>query len=278
MRNFQANRGLGSTGSCDGHTWSALVEATWAFGDRILVLTAPNLRGDDVADLQARLARLGFDAGRVDGIFGPRTAQALETFQANCGLVVDGVCGAKTVRVLTRVSTQTGDGPGIATLREQERLRVPPGSLARCRVVVGQFGGLSALARAISRELRLRGATVMSLDEPDAVTQASAANHFGADVYLGFEATSNAVSVVHYYQVPSFESAGGRALADAIASEFTAGPLNITTQGMRLPVLRETRMTAVVTTLGPVGLVGGLTPQISTRLLAALQVWASSAG
>ena len=27
----------------------------------------------------------------------------------------------------------------------------------------------------------------MSLDEPDAVAQATAANHFAADVYLGFE-------------------------------------------------------------------------------------------
>ena len=53
--------------------------------------------------------------------------------------------------------------------------------------MVGQFGGLSALTRTLSRELRLRGATVMSLDEPDAVAQATAANHFAADVYLGFE-------------------------------------------------------------------------------------------
>ena len=37
------------------------------------MLTAPNLRGEDVAELQRILARLGFDCGRVDGIFGPDT-------------------------------------------------------------------------------------------------------------------------------------------------------------------------------------------------------------
>ena len=30
----------------------------------------------------------------------------------------------------------------------------------------------------------------MSLDEPDAVAQATAANHFAADVYLGFESST----------------------------------------------------------------------------------------
>ena len=55
------------------------------------MLVAPNLRGDDVSDLQATLARIGFDCGRVDGIFGPRTSWALEDFQRNSGLYVDGV-------------------------------------------------------------------------------------------------------------------------------------------------------------------------------------------
>ena len=43
------------------------------------------LRGDDVAELQQDLGALGFDAGRVDGIFGPRTKDALEQFQRNIG-------------------------------------------------------------------------------------------------------------------------------------------------------------------------------------------------
>jgi N-acetylmuramoyl-L-alanine amidase len=278
VRDFQTARGMPAIGRCDEHTWAALVEATWAFGDRILVLTSPNMRGDDVAELQSRLARLGFDAGRVDGIFGPDTARALEAFQANCGLVSDGVCGAGTVRVLVRVSSQTGTGPGVTAIRERELLRTGLGSLARCRVVVGHFGGLGALTRSLARELRVRGATVMSLDEPDAVAQALAANHFGADVYLGFETTPEPAAVVHFYRVPTFESAGGRALAEALAARCAdAVGVAATTQGMRLPVLRETRMPAIVATLGPVRTVTDRSPQLVQQVVAALELWVSRA-
>ena len=77
MRTFQSARGLRSDGVCDEQTWTALVEASWRLGDRLLFLTSPNLRGDDVAELQSRLGRLGFDCGRVDGILGPRTAASV---------------------------------------------------------------------------------------------------------------------------------------------------------------------------------------------------------
>ena len=60
-------------------------------------------RGDDVAELQARLGRLGFDAGPVDGIFGPLTAVALADFQRNSGLHPDGICGFETLQALRRV-------------------------------------------------------------------------------------------------------------------------------------------------------------------------------
>ena len=49
----------------------ALIEAGWRLGDRLLVLAAPQLRGDDVTELQDALNQLGFDCGRPDGIFGP---------------------------------------------------------------------------------------------------------------------------------------------------------------------------------------------------------------
>ncbi|MDK2784604.1 MAG: hypothetical protein PWR11_470 [Bacillota bacterium] len=56
--------------------------------------------GDDVAELQATLARLGYDPGPIDGIFGKLTEQAVRLFQARHGLVVDGVVGPATYAVL----------------------------------------------------------------------------------------------------------------------------------------------------------------------------------
>lgn len=278
MRAFQAARGLRTDGVCDEHTWLALVEASWTLGDRALYLTSPNLRGDDVAELQTRLARLGFDPGRVDGIFGPRTARAVDEFQVNCGLRADAVCGIDTVRAILRVSGQTGDGPGIAAVREREALRTGPGSVADCRLVVGQFGGLSSLTRLLARELRQRGAAVMTLDEPDAVAQALAANQFSADVYLGFESRPESPTVVHFYRVPTFESLGGRTLAEELAAGLAAVPgLEPQVEGMRLPVLRETRMPAVLVTVGAVRQTVDAAPLVVDQVLRAIELWISRA-
>ncbi len=239
------------------------------------------MRGDDVAELQSRLARLGFDCGRVDGIFGPRTGRALIDFQSNCGIHSDGVCGPTTVRAIMVVSTQSGDGPGVGAVRDRERLRIGLDSVADCRLVVGQFGGLSGLTRAIASELRRRGATVMSLDEPDAVTQAAAANHFSAHAYVGFEAKADAAAVAYFYQVPTYESAGGRALAELIidqlrnAASLLQQPVAC---GRRLPVLRETRMPAVLLQIGPVRAATDATPQLAAAVLQAIELWTLRTG
>jgi N-acetylmuramoyl-L-alanine amidase len=274
LQAFQRSRGLRVSEQCDEHCWRAIVEASWKLGDRMLLLTSPNLRGDDVADLQARLARLGFDCGRVDGILGPLTARAVAEFQTNCGLPADGICGHDTVRALERVMSQTGSGPGIATVRERERLRSSPTMLPKLRVVVGQFGGLSPITRSISRELRLAGAHVMSLDEPDAVAQALAANEYGAHVYVGLEGGLEHSSTAHFYRVPTFESVGGRTLATCLTHELCTAGLKVTDPvGMRLPVLRETRMPAVLLTIAPVRAAVDAAHELGTAGLRALESW-----
>lgn len=53
-------------------------------------------RGPEVRDLQRRLNELGYEAGPVDGIFGPLTERAVRSFQRDSGLVVDGLVGPRT--------------------------------------------------------------------------------------------------------------------------------------------------------------------------------------
>ena len=254
----------------------ALAEAGWSLGDRLLLIGAPHLRGDDVAALQAALNHLGFDCGRPDGIMGPATARALADFQRNSGLTADGICGAQTVRMLDLVARQSGTGPGVAAVRERSTI-IEHASLHTLRVVIGQFGGLSAITRSLSRALREAGATVMSTDEYDAAAHAAAANRFGASVYVGFEPISNSRSIVSYFAVPTFESVGGRTLAALIAEQLsavlTASP---ELRGMRLPVLRETRMPAVLCTLGPVREVVDNAAEITDAVVDAVVSWASS--
>jgi N-acetylmuramoyl-L-alanine amidase len=261
------------TGDCNEDTWKAIVEACWSLGDRLLMLVSPNLRGDDVNELQASLAQIGFDAGRGDGIFGPATARALEDFQENCGLYVDGVCGPDTVQVLNVVARQSGSGPGITAVRELERLTATARSLAEMRIVVGQLGGLSSLSRQVIQALRHRSATVVATDEPDPYVQAAAANRFDATVYVGFDSETAARSTVQFFAVPQFESIGGRALARCIAEECQREQFALDAEGMRLPVLRETRMPAVLVTFGDVQLAHDHAPRIVDAIVRALEAW-----
>lgn len=260
---------------CDTTTWTALVEASWELGDRALYLRSPNLRGDDVADLQTRLARLGFDCGRVDGIFGPRTLGALIELQTNSGLEPDGICGPTTVAALVRLCRQTGGGPGVAAVKEIEALRDAPGVLATSKIVIGQLGGLSVLTSQVVHGLRRLGAHVVGADEPDQSAQAATANRYGADVYIGVEAEIEPVASVAFYATTGFESVGGRQLAHLIAG--AVGRLGWrpepTTVGMRLPVLRETRMPAVMCTLGPVRVVVDSAPMLADTLTEAIASW-----
>lgn len=278
VRAFQRARGLREHGRCDEPTWLALVEASWRLGDRRLRLVAPYQRGDDVQTLQTTLGKLGFDCGRADGIFGPATSRALAEFQRNCGLTVDSVCGPETVQALAINSARSGTGPGVAAIREVERLGDLGPSLHDLRAVIGQFGGLSPLTRHVARALRQQGANVIAVDELDPSVQAAAANRHAATVYVGFEARSDPCSAVSYYAAPGFESAGGRALAARIAHMFDEGidlpPAEVS--GMRLAVLRETRMTAVVCALGPVQRVVDAAAPITAALVTALAEWAAN--
>jgi N-acetylmuramoyl-L-alanine amidase len=117
---------------------------------------------------------------------------------------------------------------------------------------------------------------VMSLDEPDAVAQATAANHFAADVYLGFESHTEPTATIQFYRVPAFESAGGRALAEVLSKKLGAiGELEPQVHGMRLTVLRETRMPAVQCVIGPVRAAIDAGPAIVAAIIEALEQWVS---
>ena len=59
-------------------------------------------RGADVTTLQQRLATFNLYAGPIDGVFGLQTEQAVETFQSQSGLGIDGVVGPATWQRLLR--------------------------------------------------------------------------------------------------------------------------------------------------------------------------------
>ncbi|MEN9803473.1 MAG: hypothetical protein RIS41_320 [Actinomycetota bacterium] len=274
VASFQADRGLPPTGVCDDDTWHTLIEASWNLGDRLLMLRSPNLRGDDVAELQRLLSRLGFDCGRIDGIFGPLAAAAIRDFQENAGLDVDGVCRVSTVETLRLLSRQTGDGPGIAAIRDLETLRQGQ-PLDTKRVAIGQFGGLSALTRVLMTSLRDHGAMLLHTEDTAASAQAAHANLFGADVFVGFEAATDRVARVSYYAVPAFESAGGRSLAHLVERHLRDVVRGVEIVGLRLPILRETKMPAVLISLGPTDEIVERAERIAEAVYLALLAWSA---
>lgn len=78
------------------HTAIALDNGTVATGSRRTVYCG--MKNKDVEYLQKRLIAKGYDVGRfgADGVFGSNTLTALRIFQADNGLIPDGVCGPKT--------------------------------------------------------------------------------------------------------------------------------------------------------------------------------------
>ena len=61
-----------------------------------MIVLRKGSRGAEVADLQQKLAKLGYYKIAVDGIYGTGTVEAVKAFQKAEGLVVDGIAGAKT--------------------------------------------------------------------------------------------------------------------------------------------------------------------------------------
>lgn len=120
---FQQERGLSADGVVGATTYRVLDEARWRLGDRLLSYVVANPQaGDDVLSLQRRLSELGFEVGRVDGVFGPRTGEALREFQRNVGLPADGTCGPGTFKALARLAPIVTGGRAD-NLRAREALR-----------------------------------------------------------------------------------------------------------------------------------------------------------
>lgn len=277
IRSFQHRRGITADGVCGPQTWAALVEAGFVLGDRLLYRRAPMVRGDDVETLQHRLDALGFDTGHVDGIFGPDTERALKDFQRNAGLTTDGVCGPDTLAALARLGNRTAGSASAAEVRERAQLLVRSSpTLEGQHLAIGSPGGLDALLETLARRLRDAGAVVALAHQADPSDRARAANQHSARAYLDLEVQDDDHVTLAYFATDNFTSVGGSLLADGLAQTLAvAGLATATPAGMRLPVLRETRMPAVRCALGPPGRVVRSLEEVAIALEQALVTWAT---
>lgn len=104
-------------------------------------LTSTGATGEDVKSIQYLLRAHG-DAVSVDGVFGPLTRAAVESFQAAHGLASDGAVGQQTwPRLIIEVS-QGSHGGAVSAVQSQLHSRGDGAAIA----VDGSFGPMTAEA------------------------------------------------------------------------------------------------------------------------------------
>ncbi len=273
IKSFQKSRHLETTGVCDLHTWLALVEAGYRLGDRLLYLQSPMLRGDDVAELQKQLGTIGFDSGRVDGIFGENTEQAVRDFQRNAGLPVDAIFGPDSLHMLNRLG-DTVSGQSVAAVREQESLLNRTTNLENRRVVLGEIGGLGSIINEFSRELTSRHLRVETISHYDVAQHANLCNTLNADLYLGITSSQTSSKAISFFSNQRYESPGGASLAALLYEKFqpTLGS-SLEKYGRADQILRETRMPAVVIRIGPTSDLIAYAPELASAAADAVVKW-----
>ncbi|MGH8914336.1 MAG: peptidoglycan-binding protein [Acidimicrobiia bacterium] len=255
VKGFQKARGLDVDGIVGPDTWRSLYEAGYRLGDRVLFLRRPMMRGEDVAELQSRLSSLGFDAGKVDGVFGPLTERAVLEFQHNRNLAEDGKAGPEVVTEVHLV-TRGEMREGRQAVREREWLRRLPPTVAGARVYLDAgcrdpHEASVAWDAASATALRLQekgGLPVMSRSQDGSLPErlrARRANVLGADLIIAFQVSTDGGDFVYYFSSEHGASAAGEMLARSIAS--VAGG---SVEGRASALLKETRAPAVVVSRG----------------------------
>ncbi len=94
VKKFQRSKKLPVVGKAGSQTYAALRASEG------IVARQPNPSSTNVAQIQRKLIAQGYDAGKIDGIYGAKTRAAVKRFQQDHGLIADGIVGSATNAVL----------------------------------------------------------------------------------------------------------------------------------------------------------------------------------
>ena len=266
IRSFQQERGLSVTGALDAITVRALEEARWKLGDRSLNLQeSPLMRGDDVAELQSRLTQMGFDCGRVDGIYGPRLETGVKEFQKSVGISVDGKCGPATIISLLRLNRIVSGGAPTA-MRESATQRNRGPALANKIIVLNPDGNNETVydvaLRTEGRLLALGSSVFLTKgasNNPSELERITFTNQSNADLMISLHVDNykneNAHGAATYYygsDVHGIHSIVGERFASLVQREICARTdlVNCRTHAKAWDLLRLTKAPAVQIDLG----------------------------
>jgi N-acetylmuramoyl-L-alanine amidase len=273
VRHFQQVRGLSVDGMVGEETYRALTEARWSLGDRLLRYDPERLmRGDDVTSLQDRLHELGYDAGAVDGIFGPETEAGLRTFQRDYGLTADGTCGPATLRALRQLGRKVTGGRPQLLRQSASFVESGPHLIGRRIVVDPGHGGddpgftegetteadlVFDIASRIEGRLAAAGATVYLTrgrhQNPTTAERTRFANDARADLFVSLHVDAHrseharGVAAFYYGTGSGASSTVGEQFAHLARREVVArtGMLDLGSHPKTWDLLRLTAMPAV---------------------------------
>jgi len=96
-----------------------------ALGDRSL---SPGSKGAEVKELQKKLIQVGYQVGKVDGVYGKSTTAAVKRFQKSRGLKADGIAGEKTIAELKKLTGESTTSAGTKVGFKNSDVQL----LARC--------------------------------------------------------------------------------------------------------------------------------------------------
>lgn len=102
--------------------------------------------GWEVTNLQNGLKSLGYNAGTTDGIYGNQTFTAVKKFQRDYGLIVDGVIGSYSRKILEGVMDQVSNSSQNTVSQSQKTVVSRGNNISR--------EDLGLLARAVYSEAR----------------------------------------------------------------------------------------------------------------------------
>ncbi len=248
---FQKAKGLDVDGIVGPDTWRSLWEAGYRLGDRLLFFRRPMYRGEDVSELQSRLNSLGFDAGKVDGMLGPKTEAAVLEFQHNRNLAEDGKVGPEVVTELGLV-TRGEMKESRHAVREREWMRRLPTTVAGARIYLdagcrdpheATVAWEAASAAALNLQ-DLGGIPVLSRAQDTSLPErvrAMRANRLGSDLVVAFHVNYDGEDSVFYFESEHSSSTAGEMLARSISS-VAGGKV----EGRANALLKETSAPAVV--------------------------------
>ena len=222
--------------------WVELLNQGYDLGDRILNFSNPVLRGSDIEELQEMLSRLGFYSDPINSEYTKELMKAVEAFQENRGLSVDGVVGLNTAIEIKKLVRPTLD----KSLNEAIKGFKPAGSALNICINIENSGEYreqvvfyeSIKVAGTENEMNITFASEAG-EEMSKKNIISFVNKINPLLFLTFE--NNETQSVDYFKGKHSVSNIGKKLAEVISTK-----LNFDAVGKNNMLLKNTKAVSLV--------------------------------